>query len=141
MDLFLKVDEYLSKPLEDIKASYFSSGRGNLRTKILVHPPDTRFNKQQIFDQLRAVLTAYCNFYDNWLYVFLDTPEFFVEHRRTYFMEVVTNIGEKNKAIIHSFGRDIEEMLDLKMKRENLAEVERDTLLEWLSDLWRLSFR
>ena len=103
MDLFLKVDEYLSKPLEDIKASYFSSGRGNLRTKILVHPPDTRFNKQQIFDQVKAVLTAYCDFYENWLNVFLDTPEFFVEHRRTYFMEVIDNIGEKKQGDYSQF--------------------------------------
>ena len=141
MDLFLKVDEYLSKPLEDIKASYFSGGRTNLRTKILAHPPNTRFNKQQIFDQLKAVLTAYCNFYDNWLYIFYDTPEFFVEYRRSYFLRVIDNIGEKNKAIIHSFGRDIREMLELKMEQDNLVEVERDTLLEWLSDLWRLSFQ
>ena len=142
MDLFLKVDEYLSKPLEDLKASYFSGGRGDLRTQILVHPPDKRFNKSEIFDEFKLWYTHTCIFYDNWLKIFKDSPGFFVEHHKSLdFKKIVDNIEKKNKAIIKSFQTDIWMMLIRNMEREKLAQVERDILVGWLTEFLQLLSR
>ena len=142
MDLFLKVDEYLSKPLEDLKASYFSGGRGDLRTQILVHPADFRFDKVQISKELDFWYTHTCIFYENWLKIFKDSPGFFVvPHRTSDFEKIVDNIGNRNKAIIKSFQTDIWLMLIRNMEREKLAQVERDILVGWLTEFLQLLSR
>ena len=137
MDLFLKVDEYLSKPLEDIIANYLCGSRGySLKTQILIHPADARFSKEQVKYELMVCITNASKFYDNWLKIFRDSPGFFVEdHKSSDFEKIIDNIDKKNEEIIQSFGREIWKMLMLKFERENVTEVERDTLVKWLSEL------
>ena len=135
MDLFLKVDEYLSKPLEDIKASFSGSRGYAFRWAILNYPADFRFNRLQIYQELNNVIQNACIFYDNWLKIFKESPGFFVEHHKSSdFEKIVDNIGNKNKAIIQSFQSDIGEMVNMKMEQENLTQVERDILVGWLTE-------
>ena len=136
MDLFLIVDEYLSKKLEDLRVS-FSGTRGSaFRREILKYEADSVFNKDQVSQLLRTVANNACDFYDKWLKIFRESPGFFVKrNKRLDFAKVIDNIGNRNKAIIKSFVSDVLELLDRKMERENLAEVERDTLVEWLSEV------
>ena len=55
-------------------------------------------------------------------------------HKSSDFEKIVDNIGNKNKATIQSFQSDIGEMLNMKMEQENLVQVERDTLVGWLTE-------
>ena len=120
-----------------IIANYLCGSRGySLKTQILIHPADSRFSKEQVKYELMVCITNASEFYDNWLKIFRDSPGFFVEdHKSSDFEKIIDNIDKKNEEIIQSFGREIWKMLMLKFERENVTEVERDTLVKWLSEL------
>ena len=137
MDLFLKLDEYLSKPLEGMKSRISKS----FNAKILEYGADKNFCMDEISRELRNSAQEAYNFYKNWLIIFRDSPGFFVEHNKlSDFLKINDNIRDKGGAIIGSFERDIWRMLDRKMKMEKMAEVGRDTLVGWISEIGFLTF-
>ena len=130
MDLFLKLDEYLSKPLEGIKSRISKC----FNEKILTYRADEHFCMDHISQELNDIEQGAFEFYENWLTIIRDSSDFFVGHHWADFLKVIDNIGDKNKTIIQEFVSDLRSMLDRKMMMENLAEVGRDTLVEWITE-------